>query len=503
MLAATGVVAASAALFYWVGSHPGAIALAPMAAAEAAGEGGTAAAAKTPKILYYRNPMGLPDTSPVPKKDSMGMDYIPVYEGEGPDDSGAVKVSPARTQTLGVRTALAEERIIDAAVRVVGRVEVNERSIHDVAPRFEGWIERLYVNATGDPVRRGQPLFSVYSPVLESARKELRIAEALARDSGEAESMARAGARRLAEAASQRLRNFDVPADARSDGERVVFSAPASGVVLEKKAVAGMRFMPGESIYRIADLSTVWVLADVYEQDLARVRLGQRAEVVIDAFPDRRFAAKVTYLYPTLNAPTRTTQVRLELPNRDGLLRPGMFAHVELAAAGDVPRLAVPVSAVIDNGHRQVVLLAEGEGRFKPQPVELGIRGRDFVEVLGGIRSGDRLVVSANFLIDSESNLKAALAGFTEPKDAAGKKEYEATGAIDEVYVDANSVSMRHDPIPALQWPAMTMEFGLASPKVLEGLAPGEPIRFHFEDRGNGEFVVTRAERAAPGKGSK
>ena len=486
------VVAVALAAADWLGAP---VPQGAVGVAAAAGEGGDGER----KILYYRNPMGLPDTSPVPKKDSMGMDYIPVYEGEGPDDSGAVAVSPARMQTLGVRTARAEALVIDAAVRVVGRVEVNERAVQEVAPRFGGWIERLYVDATGDPVRRGQPLFEGYSPELVSARKELAIAERLSKAAAGGDATVRDGARRLAEAADERLRNWQLPANARARGDKIVFSSPSGGVVLDKKAVAGMRFRPGETIYRIADLSRVWVIADVYEQALARVAPGQRAVVLIDAYPERRFEAEVTYLYPTLNAPTRTTPVRLELDNREGLLRPGMFAHVELAAAGSEARLAVPLSAVIDQGHRQVVLLAEGEGRFRPQPVRLGIRGREYVEVLEGVTSGDEVVVAANFLIDSESNLKAALASFTEP-EAAGPKRYDATGSIDELYVDENIASMNHDPIPDLQWPAMTMEFGMASPTVFDGIAPGEPIRFTFEDRGNGEFVIVEAERQ-PAKG--
>ena len=199
-IALAAVVAATLAAGDWLGVPAPLQAVAPVAAAGDA-DGGER------KILYYRNPMGLPDTSPVPKKDSMGMDYIPVFEGEGPDDSGAVAVSPARMQTLGVRTARAEPVVIDAAVRVVGRIEVNERAIHDVAPRFGGWIERLYVDATGDPVRRGQPLFSVYSPELVSAKKELAIAERLAKAAAGGDDGARDGARRLAEAAGERLRN--------------------------------------------------------------------------------------------------------------------------------------------------------------------------------------------------------------------------------------------------------------------------------------------------------
>ena len=446
------------------------------------------------KLLYYRNPMGLPDTSPTPKKDSMGMDYIPVYEGDEPDGEGAVSVSPARLQTLGVKTATAGMRVLDAAVRAVGRIEVNERAIHDVAPRFEGWIERLYVNASGDPVKRGQTLFSVYSPELVSVQKELAIAQDLKLDAPGADPAARDAARRMVAAAHERLANLQVVVPKGKVANRVSFVSPASGIVLEKQAVEGMRFSAGMTMYRIADLSSVWIIADIYERDLARVKVGESAKVTIDAFPDRQFDAKISYLYPTLNAATRTTPVRLELPNREGLLRPGMFAHVELATAGSVPRLTVPTSAVIDSGDRQIVLRVAGEGKYKPQPVRLGLRGRDEVEILDGLEDGAEVVVAANFLIDAESNLKAALATFMEPKSAATAKSYQAMGAVDSIDASANTISLSHDPIPALQWPQMTMDFGLDSAELASGLRPGQAVHFSFEDRGDGEFVITAIE---------
>lgn len=458
----------------------------------AAGEAAPAQGRGERKILYYRNPMGLPDTSPVPKKDSMGMDYIPVYEGDEPDDTGVVKVSPARLQTLGVKTARAETAVVDAAVRAVGRVEVDERRIHDVAPRFEGWIERLFVSATGDPVKKGQPLLSMYSPELVSAQQELQIAERLSSSVGAGDAAAQAGAERLALAARERLRNWQV-APGKGEAARVTLSSPVTGVVLEKRAVEGMRFAPGTAIYRIADLSSVWVLAEVYEQDLARIEVGASAQLSLDAYPGRSFEARVAYIYPTLNAATRTTLVRLELSNPEGLLRPGMFAHVELATAGRRPQVTVPRSAVIDSGERQVVLVVQGEGRFTPQAVKLGQRGSERVEVLDGLAEGDEVVVAANFLIDAESNLKAALAAFVAPQAAA--KVYEATGRIESIDLSSNSVSMTHDPIPDLQWPAMTMDFGLDNAEVTAGILPGEPIWFAFEDRGDGEFVITRIQK--------
>jgi Cu(I)/Ag(I) efflux system membrane fusion protein len=264
-----------------------------------------------------------------------------------------------------------------------------------------------------------------------------------------------------------------------------------------------MNFTAGTALYRIADLSSVWVIADVYEQDLDRVRLGQTARIGIDAFPDKHFSARVSYLYPTLNAATRTTQVRFDLPNPGGLLRPGMFAHVDIATGGTRTRLTVPASAVIDNGGSQVVLIALDEGRFKPQPVEIGLRSGDLVEILRGLKAGDRVVTSANFLIDAESNLKAALSDLTPPEPGQSAKAallYKAVGTLDAVDDKSNSVTITHQPIPALKWPSMTMDFNLATHGLAKGMAPGTPINFEFKQLGPGEFVVTDIQATGAAK---
>lgn len=503
-----GALAAGAG--YWAGSrqapHGGAVAEGPGQTAHGSGAAGPQADGKGRQILYYRNPMGLPDTSPVPKKDSMGMDYIPVHAGEEPGNEGVVKVSPARVQTLGVKTAVVEMRPLAQPVRASGRVEVDERAQAVVAPRFDGWIERLHVRATGDMVRRGQPLFSTYSPELQSAGEELRIAERLRRESA-ADPQAAEAAARLAEATRARLRNLQVAEQA---GARQTLHAPIDGVVLEKTAIEGARFAAGEALFRIADLSRVWVIADVFERDLAQLRVGQPAQLVFDAFPGRSFEARVAYLYPTLDTATRSTQVRLELDNPDGALRPGMFARVEIMTGGDAPRVAVPASAAIDDGDRQVVLVALGEGRFAPRPVRLGMRGSDFAEVLDGVRDGERVVVSASFLIDSESQLRAALSNLADVDeggaggDADAPPAYDAEGSFEDFDTETGSAMLSHGEIPALKWPSMTMEFGLESPDLVHGLAPGTPIRFRFEARGPGEYVVTRIEPlgASPAQGA-
>jgi Cu(I)/Ag(I) efflux system membrane fusion protein len=265
-------------------------------------------------------------------------------------------------------------------------------------------------------VAKGQPLFEVYSPDLVSAQREYLVAAKGVATLKDAPADAQGAMRQLAEASLLRLRNWDISDEqikalaAGGEPKRTLtFRSPANGVVLEKKAVAGMRFSPGEALYQIVDVASVWVLADVFERDIAQVKTGQKASVSVDAFPGKAFAGTVAYVYPTLNAATRTVPVRIELPNPGGLLKPAMYANVEMAAQARAKVLAVPASAVIDSGTRQVVLLQKGEGRFEPREVKLGARSDDYVEVREGVSAGETVVVAANFLIDAESNLKAAL----------------------------------------------------------------------------------------------
>ena len=446
---------------------------------------------------FYRNPMGLPDTSPVPKKDSMGMDYLPVYEGEDRDEGGSVKISTAKVQKLGVRSEAAALRDLSRPVRAVGRVEVDERRMFAVAPKFEGWIELLHANATGQPVGRGQPLFEVYSPELVSAQREYQVAARGVDKLAAAGPEAQASIRQLAEAALARLRNWDISAEQierlKSGGEitrTLTYRSPVSGVILEKKALQGMRFMPGEALYQIADVSSVWVLADVFERDIAAVKVGQPVEVSIDAFPDKVFAGRVNYLYPTLNTQTRTVPVRIELPNPRGELRPAMYANVHLKVGAGRTALTVPISAVIDSGTSQRIIVQLGEGRFEPREVKLGLSGDDYVEVKDGVKEGEQVVVAANFMIDSESNLKAALGGMKEKPSVS----HQAVGTLDSIEANG-TVMVTHEPVASLNWPKMTMEFVPANATLVDKLKPGTSIHFEFVERKPGEWVITKIEK--------
>ncbi len=357
------------------------------------------------KVKFYRNPMGAPDTSPVPKKDSMNMDYIAVCENDAAGPAGTVKIDLDRVQRLGVRSEVIEERELSRTVRAFATLQFDERRQTVVAPKFGGWIEKLFVNATGDTVTRGQKLFEVYSPELNVLQQEFLLARSMQGPAGIGDT---------------RLRNMDYPEaelERLRRGERpsrtVAIPAPAAGTVIEKTAIEGMRFQPGDALFRIVDTSTMWVLAEVYEQDLAYVKVGDMAKVTLNTWPDRSFMGKVTFIYPSLGKESRTARLRIEVANPDGLLRADMAATVEIEAPIAGRWVAAPDSAIIDTGKRQVVLVERGEGRYEPRPVKLGARMPGYAQILEGLKAGERVVTSATFLIDAESNLRAALETFT------------------------------------------------------------------------------------------
>lgn len=469
------------------------------------------------KVLYYRNPMGLPDTSPVPKKDPMGMDYIPVYEGEEPPaKAGTVKISLDKVQLLGVRTEPAAERELRRAVQAVGTIQANERMLYKVTPRFEGWIEKLQVNTTGQAVTRGQPLMEVYSPELLTAQEEYLIALRAIEESRASGPEAQAVMQRMAEGVLRRLHNWGIAQSEletlRQEGKArqlLTYRSPAAGVVLQKPSVQGMRFMPGETLYEIADLSVVWLVAEVFERDLGQVKVGQQARLRILAYPEREFAGKVVFVSPTLEPDTRTARVRVELANPGGLLKPSMYGSVDLVgghARGKA--LAVPDSAVLDSGTRQLVLVQRGEGLFEPRTVKLGMRAEGYVEVIDGVAAGESVVVRANFLIDAESNLKAALETFgghgghaaaPKPEGAKAAQAHRGRGTVESVDARAGSVEISHGPIESLKWPAMKMDFKAKDRSMLEALRPGQSVEFELSEARPGEVLIERIAPAPAG----
>jgi membrane fusion protein, copper/silver efflux system len=377
--------------------------------------GGSTAAER--KILFYRSPMDPKQTSPTPRKDEMGMDYVPVYSdeiGRPPSTAGlaTVGIDPQRQQLIGLRTAPVVEGQVGWSWRTVGRVAVDETRVHHASLKFSGFIEQIFVDYVGKQVRSGEPLFRIYSPDVASAEEEyllaLRTRDALGSGTAGAGSD-------LVAAARERLKLWDIPEAEIRRLERtgkaqrtVTIFAPMSGVVTRKDAVMGHRVVEGDAPYEITDLSQVWVLADAYESDLARVRLGTPATLTLQAFPNREFPGKVVFIDPILDPKTRTAKVRLAFPNSTGELRPEMFGEVTLRTPAR-RGLSIPTDAIIDSGTRKVVFVSLGEGKFRPLEVKIGASDGDRSEVLEGLKAGEEVVTRANFLVDSESRLRASL----------------------------------------------------------------------------------------------
>jgi membrane fusion protein, copper/silver efflux system len=398
-----------------VSDHPGDCPICGMALVKVGGAGAER------KIAFYRSPMDAKQTSPVPRKDEMGMDYLPVYEDEA---SGAaspveglatVQIDPQRQQLIGLRTAEVTHGPVGASWKTVGKVAVDETQVHHVNIKVGGFVDTVYVDYVGKPVKRGERLFSIYSPDLLSVQQEyllaLRTRKALAEGG-----VATGAGDDLVESARERLRLWDIPEsevrrleETGKPTKNLTLYSPMTGVVTKKDIVMGHRLNEGDMPYEITDLSSVWVLADAYETDLSRIRIGIPATLSLQAFPGKTFSGKVIFIDPILDPKTRTAKVRLEFPNPRGELKPEMFGEVTLQTEKR-EGLRIPADAVIDSGTKKVVFVAIGEGKLAPREVQVGPVTGDAVEVISGLEAGEKVVTRANFLIDSESRLRASLA---------------------------------------------------------------------------------------------
>jgi len=368
-----------------------------------------AASGEERKIKYYKSTMLLGEISQMPRKDSMGMDMVPVYEDEAVE-TATIAVDPATIQTMGVRLGEVTTGPLRRAVRTVGVVDLDETALTDITTKFKGWIEKLYVDSTGREVKKGEPLFETYSPEVYNA--ELEYA-----------SLMRSGNVPLAKTTLERLELLDVPGahveELTKSGKAsrvITMLSPANGVVIEKNAVAGMMFEPGVNLYRLADLSIVWIKAQIYEQDMPFVRLGQEARARIASLPGEVFVGRVTYVYPTLDPKTRTAQVRMEFHNPGLQLKPGMFATVELESELTPSAVLVPESAVLRSGETTTVFVALEGGKFDPRNISIGLRDSSGnYQVLHGLAAGERVVTSGQFMLDSESQLREAIQKMLNP----------------------------------------------------------------------------------------
>ncbi len=464
--------------------------------------------------------MGLPDISPVPKKDSMGMDYIPVYvdEAASTDGSSTVHISPEKIQKLGVKTEPAAYRMLHRTMQALATIQADERLLYTVSPKFEGWIQRLHVSTTGQKIKKGEVLMDVYSPELITAQHDYLIAAKGMHWVRDSDPDVQAKMQRLSENALQRLYNWDIAEfDLRrlqregSPMNHLPLRAAVDGIVIAKNAVQGKRFMPGDTLYEIADLSHVWVLAEVFEQDLHMLQPGQAATISVDAYPGKKFTGRMTFIYPVVTPETRTTRVRIELDNKDALFKPDMYARVEFSAQhGPYEVLTVPNSAVLDTGLKKMVLIALGAGRFESRAIKTGMQTEDYTEVLSGLAAGEAVVTRANFLIDAESNLKAALSGFNpSPADAqpnvntpdrpveTSPHTHHGIGVIRSIDWSSATITLAHEPIASLRWPAMTMDFRVSDPVLLQSIKPGQTIGFMLTEQADGGYRITHLHSAA------
>jgi membrane fusion protein, copper/silver efflux system len=402
------------------------------------GAGYWIAAARTPhpakpeaavehKPLFYRNPMNPEITSPVPAKDEMGMDYIPVYADNTAGTAapaGTVKIDPTVVQDIGVRTAKAQRTVLSRHIRTIGRVTYDEERVARLHPKYDGWVEQLFVDKTGEKVKKGTMLLSIYSPQVVGTENEYLLA---LDNAGKLKNSpfpdVREGAESLLRSTRERLQLLDMPAhqlrrltEEHKALKGVHIHSPFDGIVMNIGAREGARITPDTELYMIADLSRIWVMVDLYEDDIPWVNVGDTAQMQVSGIPGRTFTGKVSFIYPYLEAKTRTIKVRLEFDNPELVLKPDMFANIDILANRQVNAIAVPSEAIVRTGTQDLVFVVRAPGKFEPRKVTVGVSSNGKTQIISGLQAGETVVTSSQFLIDSESKLKEATAKMMEPK---------------------------------------------------------------------------------------
>jgi Cu(I)/Ag(I) efflux system membrane fusion protein len=452
------------------------------------------------RILYWTDPM-LPNyRAEGPGKSPMGMDLVPVYaDTRSANDAGAVTIAPEIVQNLGVRTAPAVRSRLRRGVDTVGYVDFDESRLAHIHVRTEGWIERLYFKSEGERVRRGDRLFDLYSPALVNAQDE--FVQALKTATA---GLARASRERL-EALGISTSQIDQLDKDRRVRQTISFYAPQDGVISALPVREGMYVKPEDTVMSLADLSSVWLLADVFERQAEWIKVGQHAEVQLSYVPGRQWQGRVEYIYPSLDPVTRTLKARLRFENPGEVLKPNMYAKVKIFSDPGDEVVLIPAEALIRTGREQRVVVALGAGRFASRKVTAGIESDDRVEILDGIEAGEEVVVSGQFLIDSEASLRAndmrmTPSGDTRANPPPAESAAVGTGRLLAIDPAAGKVSLDHDPIEALGWPAMQMDFTLADGVATQGLTTGDRVRFTLESRPDGYRItaIRKDAGAAP-----
>lgn len=460
--------------------HPGTcpkcgMALVPFTPEKAQAPTPAPAAETKRKIKYWVDPMDPNYIRDKPGKAPCGMDLVPVYEETGEEVPGVIRVSPAAIQSMGVTTTKVEVRPLSRVTLAVGLVNFNERNLSTITTKVSGWVERLYVNATGDSVRRGQTLLSIYSPDLVSSQEEylLAVRNLKTMKNSQVKEMA-AGAQRLAAAARQRLVYFDISPAQINDLERtgqvrkhLRLYSPANGIVTKRMVTQGMYVQAGMPLLEVADLSTIWVDADIYQYELPWIKVGQPVTMTLDYLPGETFQGKIDYIYPYLKEATRTAKVRLRFPNPQLKLKPEMFSQVKIESPVTHNAVVVPSDAIINTGLKQHVFVALGQGRFVPREVKLGVLGNDDMrQVLSGLKGGEEVVTSAQFMLDSESRFREAVQMMMPGMEM--EKKQEAPAAMPGMKMEEKSPAA---PAPPPMPPGMKMEGQKEAPP--SALPPG------------------------------
>lgn len=459
-------------------------------------EGDMTATGGERKPLYWVAPMDPNYKRDKPGKSPMGMDLIPVYEkSAGEDEAGTVKISPEVVNNLGVRTATVGFGSLNLDVKTVGYVQYDENRLVHISPRVEGWIEKLHVKAAGDPVRQGDPLYALYSPTLVNAQEELLLA--LKRDNPV-----------LIGAAVERLLALQVPrADidrlrkTRKVSQTITVAAPQSGVLDNLAVREGMFVKPGLSLMIIGQLEHIWVIGEVFERQASLVKTGDQVRMRLDYLPGRDWLGQVDYVYPSLNAKTRTAQIRVHFDNPDDFLKPGMFAQMVIETQAGAEALLIPREALIRTGSQARVVLALGDGKFKSVAVEVGRVGERQVEIQSGLKEGERIVTSAQFLIDSESSKTSDFKRMAkrdqqgesmDVKADADSRSVWVAARIDSLMPDHRMVTLEHEAIPDWQWPTMTMDFTVAEAVDMDALKQGMRLHVQITNNNSGGYQITQ-----------
>lgn len=438
---------------------------------------------KEKKPLYWVAPMDSDYRRDEPGLSPMGMDLVPVYaQDEDSDQAGAVTISPAVVNNLGVRTEKVQYKALQSEVKTVGYVQYNQDELTHIHPRVEGWLETLFVKAAGDQVQQGEPLYTLYSPQLVNAQEEFILA--LNRNNSV-----------LIRAAKARLKALNV-----SDGfverlqknkkvmQNITFYARQSGVVDELNVREGFYVKPGTSMMSIGKLDEVWVEAEVFERQAQLIEVGLPVTMTLDYIAGQSWRGKVDYIYPTLDAKNRTLRVRLRFSNKGHQLKPNMFAQVSIHAKVPEKQLIVPKEAVIRTGSQDRVVVALGEGRFKSVAVELGRSDNNDAVILSGIKADDEVVTSAQFLLDSESSKSS---DFKRMQAPAPITSVWGKGVINSVMTEHRMVNISHDPIEELDWPTMTMDFSVAKSVDFQTLQAGQTLHFELTKKADGSYLLS------------